>query len=308
MKAIAYLGPAATFTEEALLSQPDLADQKLLPLRTIPEVLDVVEADDAELGLVPVENSIEGSVTATLDGLVSANDLYIEREIVIPISLNLCVKQGTKLSEINTVVTHPMAEAQCREWLAKKLPEARVMAANSTAEAAEVVARSTHRDMAAISNRLAATTYELGLLAESIEDHSDNRTRFVLIGKHIPYISGHDKTSIVCFQKENRPGSLLAILSEFASRAIDLTKLESRPTKKNLGDYCFHIDLAGHIQEEIVADCLRDLATKAANVKFLGSYPIAGDHAERREARGKDWKKAGEWIDELRAKIQPKGT
>ena len=305
MKTIAYLGPAGTFCEEAVLAQPDLAEQKLLPMRTIQDVLDAVETEEADLGAVPIENSIEGSVNATLDGLVEANDLFIQREIVIPIALNLCVKPGTKLSAITEVVTHPMAEGQCRNWLQKKLPDAHVVAANSTSEAVELVAKSSKEGMAAVGNRLAAQMFGLGLLAEDIEDHPENKTRFVLIGKGIPPISGHDKTSVVCFQSEDKPGSLLAILSEFGSRAINLTKLESRPTKKSLGDYCFHIDFEGHIEEELVADCLRDLATKQAQVKLLGSYPVAGEGAanDRRKARGQAWKDAGTWIDSLRARI-----
>jgi prephenate dehydratase len=129
----------------------------------------------------------------------------------------------------------------------------------------------------------------------------------VLVGHGVPAPTGHDKTSIVCFQREDRPGSLLAILQEFAARAINLTKLESRPTKRGLGEYCFFIDFHGHLADELVADCLRNLAAKQAEVKFLGSYPVAGeeDAEQRREAAGKAWRDATRWVDDLRAQIAP---
>src|SRR5207344_369798 len=158
---------------------------------------------------------------------------------------------------------------QCRGWLAKKLPAAEARSSHSTSDAAREVSRSKRRDMAAICNALAAEVYGLEVLATEVEDHPENQTRFVLVGRGVPAPTGHDKTSIVCFQRKDRPGSLLAILQEFAARAINITKLESRPTKRDLGDYCFFIDFEGHLDDELVADCLRDLAAKQAKVKFL---------------------------------------
>ena len=194
------------------------------------------------------------------------------------------------LGDVQTVVSFPHALAQCRGWLAKKLPAAEQRASHSTSDAAprgrEVEADAT---IAAICNTLAAELYGLEVLASEIEDHPENQTRFVLVGRGIPAPTGHDKTSIVCFQREDRPGSLLAILQEFAARAINLTKLESRPTKRGLGDYCFFIDAEGHIADEVIADALRNLAAKQAEVKFLGSYPVGGPieaGVERRHAAG----------------------
>ena len=305
---VAFLGPPGTFTEEALLSQPDLAAGELVPIRSIAEVISAVEQGDADLGVVPIENAIEGSVNITLDtlGFDTDPELLIQREVVLAISLNLCAKAGTTLAAIKAVVSMPHAVAQCREWLAAKLPGVEVAAANSTAEAAQQVARSRSKGRAAISTTLAARLYGLEVLASDVEDHPENQTRFVLLGRGIPARTGHDKTSVVVFQSQDRPGSLLAILQEFAARAVNLTKLESRPTKRGLGNYCFFIDCEGHISDELVADVLRNLKAKH-NVKFLGSYPVAGEGEgeARRTAAGKAWKEATAWVEDLRSQVQP---
>ncbi|MGH8993447.1 MAG: prephenate dehydratase [Acidimicrobiia bacterium] len=305
MTKVAFLGPPGTFTEEALLSQADLAAAELVPIRSISEVILSVEQGEADLGIVPIENAIEGSVNLTLDTLGFDSDLLIQREVVLAISLNLCAKPGTGLSDIRTVVSMPHAVAQCRDWLAAKLPNVEVGAANSTAEAAQQVARSRAAGRAAISTTLAARLYGLEVLAGDVEDHPENQTRFVVLGRGIPARTGHDKTTIVVFQSQDRPGSLLAILQEFAARAVNLTKLESRPTKRGLGNYCFFIDCEGHITDELVADVLRNLAAKHT-VKFLGSYPVAGEGEgeARRKAAGKAWKAATAWVDDLRSQVQ----
>ena len=306
MNRVAFLGPPGTFTEEALLSQHDLAGEELVPLRSVPDVIAAVERGDAELGIVPIENSIEGSVNVTLDTLAFESELLVQREVVLGVSLNLCARRGVELGDVKTVVSHPHATAQCRDWLAQKLPAAEVQAANSTAEAAQGVARSRAAGRAAISTALAAELYGLDVLAADVEDHPENKTRFVVLGRGIPPQTGHDKTTIVVFQSQDRPGSLLGILQEFAARAVNLTKLESRPTKRGLGEYCFFIDCEGHIADELVADVLRNLAAKHT-VKFLGSYPVAGSEAgeARRKAAGKAWKAASTWVTELRAQVRP---
>lgn len=305
MPPVAFFGPSGTFTEEALLTQPDLAADGRVALGSIPDVLAAVERGDHDLGVVPIENSIEGSVSVTLDTLAFESDLLVQREVDLPISMNLFAKPGTTLRTVKTVLSYPHAFAQCRRWLTRKLPDVTIVAANSTAEAAERVARSKRTDQAAIGNALAARLYGLKLLATEIEDHPENQTRFVVVGRGIPAASGHDKTSIVCFQRQDRPGSLLGILQEFAARSINLTKLESRPTKQSLGEYCFFIDFEGHVDDELVADCLRTLAAKQAQVKFLGSYPVAGQEAHaKRTARGKAWRDANRWVEELRAQVR----
>jgi prephenate dehydratase len=215
-------------------------------------------------------------------------------------------RPGVALADVATVSSYPHALAQCQKYLARTLPAADQRAANSTADAARVLGGSDSTDGAAIAPRLAAERYGLVILAEDVEDHPDNQTRFVLVAANrVPRPTGHDKTSIVCFQRADHPGSLHGILGQFAARNINLTKLESRPTKQGLGDYCFVIDLSGHVGDEVVADCLRDLHAGLAGVKFLGSYPAAGEHGEqqRRQADAA-WQAADEWLLTLRAAIE----
>ena len=305
MTRVGYLGPRGTFAEEALNTQPDLAAGEPVPLRTVPHVLTAVERGEVDVGLVPIENSIEGTVTVTLDTLAFDTDLLVQREIDLPVSLHLCGKPGTRLDDVRTVISHPNPLGQCRSWLSSKLPDAELVAANSTADAAQQVAESETNDVASVGTKRGAALAGLEVLASEIEDHPENQTRFVLVGHGVPAPTGHDKTSIVCFQREDRPGSLLAILQEFAARAINLTKLESRPTKRGLGQYCFFIDFEGHVSDEVVADCLRNLAANQAEVKFLGSYPVAGDDGqELRRTATEAWKAACAWIDAIRAQVR----
>ncbi len=301
-----FLGPEGTFTEQALLSQPDLAGEELVAFGTFAEVLAAVDAGELDLGFVGIENSIEGTVNVTIDALALEHDLLIEREVVLGIQLNLMAPPGVAMADIERVLTFPVAAGQCRAWLQRELPGVEVVAANSNAEAARLVGEEADGRSAAVAPALAAKIYGLDVLATDIEDHPENQTRFVLVGRDaVPPPTGHDKTTIVVFQRTDQAGSLLAILQEFAARSINLTKLESRPTKKQLGDYCFVIDLEGHLADEVVADCLRTLRSKVADIKFLGSYPAAGAHGVevRREAAA-SWRAADEWLSALRSKLQ----
>ncbi len=303
---VAYLGPPGTFTEEALLGQPDLADADLVAMKSMPEVLAATAAGDVDLGFVALENSIEGSVLLVLDRLVFDHDLVIQREAVLTIRQNVLGPPGMALSDVRRVVSFPDAMAQCRRFFAQSLPDVEIVAANSTAGAVREVAESRPPGTAALGAALAAKLYGLEVVAADVEDTPDaNQTRFVVVARSgIPAPTGHDKTSIVCFQRDDRPGSLHAILGQFTARNINLTKLESRPTKHSLGDYCFIIDLEGHVDDEVVADCLRDLRVQLAGVKFLGSYPAAGEHGPtiRRDAEAA-WKSADEWIASLRGQV-----
>jgi prephenate dehydratase len=305
---IGFLGPPGTFSEEALLSQADLAAAEVVALPSFPDVLAAVEAGDIELGFLAIENSIEGTVNANLDALVFERDLLIVREVVRTIQQNLLVPPGMRLVDVKRVVSFPHATAQCRGWLHANLPGVEEVAASSTAEGVRLVGEERPPGTAAIGTNLAASLYGLEVLATDIEDHDDNATRFVLVARPdhgIPAPTGHDKTSIVCFQFDDRPGSLHAILGQFSARNLNLTKLESRPTKRGLGDYCFIIDVDGHVDDEVMADCLRDLHATLPVVKFLGSYPAAGEHgpARRRDAEAA-WRAADEWIAEVRGRIQ----
>lgn len=303
---VAYLGPEATFTQQALLSDPDLAGLEAVAMPTISDVLAATAGGAVDLGFVPIENAIEGSVTVTLDTLAFEADLLIQREVVMDVSLNLLGTPDATLDEITRVASYQVATAQCRNFLLSRLPGVATDAANSTAEAARLVAEKGDPTEAAIGTALAAEVYGLKVLAEEIEDHPGNQTRFVAVSRRgIPAPTGHDRSTLVIFQRADRPGSLLSILQEFAARAINLTKLESRPTKKGLGDYCFIVDLEGHVDDELVADCIRDLKSKMAEVKFLGSYPAAGEHGPsvRRDAEA-SWRAADDWVRDLRNQIR----
>ncbi len=301
-----YLGPPGTFTEQALLTQPDLCDGELVPLPSFADVLAAAAAGDVDFGFVAIENAIEGTVTVTIDTLAFETELLIEREVVMPVHLSLLAKPGASVEGLKGVMSFPHATAQCRGFLARELPGVENVATNSTSDAARWVAEHGDLTLAAIGPARAADVYGLVALADEIEDHPDNATRFVLVANRgVPPATGHDKTSIVVFQRADAPGSLLTILQEFAARGINLSKLESRPTKTGLGDYCFVIDLDGHIQDEVVADALRSLKSKQADVKFLGSYPAAGEHAAaaRRDA-DEAWAAAERWVATLRAQIR----
>jgi prephenate dehydratase len=302
---IGFLGPEGTFTEQALLGESDLAAEELVPMATIAEVLAAADSGDIDLGFVGIENSIEGTVNVTIDALAFEHDLLIQREVELGIQLNLMAPPGVSMADVTRVLTFPVAAGQCRTWLATQLPGVEMVAANSNAEAALIVAEEADGVSAAVAPSLAAKIYGLEVLANDIEDHPENTTRFVLVASDtVPAATGHDKTTIVVFQRTDRPGSLLAILQEFAARAINLVKLESRPTKKGLGDYCFIIDLEGHLSDELVADCLRDVRSKVEDIKFLGSYPAAGAHgpAVRRDAE-EAWRIADTWIKDQKSKL-----
>ncbi|MEJ5187363.1 MAG: prephenate dehydratase [Candidatus Geothermincolales bacterium] len=272
VRRLAFLGPSGTFTEEALDKWPGLIYREKLPYPTVEEALFAVAEGEAEKAVVPIENSIEGSVNDTLDALAFEVDLRIEAELVHPVRHCLMVRPGVSLEEVEAVISHPQAAAQCRRHLKATLPGVPLEAANSTAEAAKRVAEST-KPLAALGSRAAGDLYGLQVAREGMEDHPENRTRFVLVGRERKPPSGYDKTSIVCFIHQDRPGMLLQILQEFAYRYINLTKIESRPTKKVLGEYCFFIDCEGHEEDEVVASALRCLRCKLPVVKMLGSYP-----------------------------------
>jgi len=303
---VGYFGPAGTFTEQALLTQADLAALEHLPYRTVPDVLDAVESGEVDLGFVPIENSIEGTVNFTQDALVFDHDLLIQREVVLDIEHCVLARPGTTLDNVKVLLSIPVATAQCHAFIRRDMPEVEVRAANSTAEAARLVAEDSSDTIAAIAPKNAARLYGLDVLRRNIADHDGNQTRFVVVGKNrIPARTGNDKTGLVVFQRADEPGSLIGILQEFAARRINLSQLLSRPTKRGgLGDYCFIIYADAHVSDEVMADALRDLRTKQGDVKFLGSYPASSPHApDVRAHADQRWRDADDWLNDIRSRV-----
>lgn len=271
-----YFGPVGTFTHQALLTLPAVGAEPI-PYATVGQALEAVRAGEIGAALVPIENSVEGGVTVTLDNLTYGEPLLITREVTLAVQFNLVGRPGTKLRDVRQILTHPHAAAQCRAWLAAHLPDASVTESGSTAGAAADVADPKSRFDAAICAPVAGDLYRLRAVAEGIADNPDAVTRFVLVAKPgpLPTATGADKTTMVLFMTENHPGALLEILEQFASRGVDLCRIESRPTKKILGDYCFSIDAAGHISDARLAEAMMGLHRICADVVFLGSYPRA---------------------------------
>ena len=306
LRRVGFLGPAGTFTDQAARTQNDLAAMELVPFRTVPDVLDAVEAGEVDLGFVPIENSIEGTVNLTQDALVFDHDLYIQREVVLDIKHFLLALPGTKIADVAEVHSMPVATAQCHAFLRKELSKAEVRAVTSTAEAARRIAEDNLSGVAAIAPESAAAMYGLEIIARDIADHDNNQTRFILVGKDVvPAATGHDRTALVVFQRADEPGSLISILQEFAARRINIGNLQSRPTKNTgLGDYCFIIYADGHIADELMADALRELHAKQGGVKFFGSFPAAGQAAHNaREHADARWRDADDWVSHLRSRI-----
>ncbi len=282
---IAYLGPEGTFTEEAALlyygqrleGGNPLANTNLIPFPSISTVAQAVATGIAIEGIVPIENSLEGSVTDTLDLLIHESKeafvfpLLIRQEIVLPIEHCLLVKPGTQIQDIKTIFSHPQALAQCRHFLKQFLPQSTENAALSTAAAVKQMLL--QPTSAAIGTRRAAFLYGAEILARSIQDHSPNATRFVILAHtdHTP--TSNDKTSLCFSFSEDRPGLLYEVLKEFAEHSINLTKVESRPSRESLGRYIFLIDMKGHRQDPLISEVLSIVQSKTALFKILGSYP-----------------------------------
>jgi prephenate dehydratase len=306
-RSIAFLGPEGTFSEEALLSVPSLAGAAPVAMATIADCLDAANRREVDAAFVPIENSIEGTVSASLDHLVFDVELFIQLEHVLDVHLDLLAPPGTDLGDIRRVVSIPVALAQCRRFLQDRLHGVQIVHASSTAEAARLVGEAGPDGSAAIAPALAGRLYGLETMAHAVEDHAGNQTRFVLVTRGVvPAPTGHDRTSLVCFQQADRPGNLHQILGQFAARNLNLTKIESRPTKLGLGDYCFVIELEGHLSDEVVGDCLKELHSKLASVKFLGSYPAFGERGPReREQIAAARAEADAWLRTLRSRVQP---
>lgn len=281
MPRIAYLGPQGTFTEAALIRMTDSAmvpgsgpsnGVTPVPTDSTPAALEAVRRGEAEFACVPIENSIEGSVLPTLDSLATGSALQVFAELTLDVAFTIVVRDGVTAEDVQTVAAFPVAGAQVRNWLAANLPAARLVPANSNAAAATDVAEG--RADAGVSTALAAQRYGLTALASDVVDEPNARTRFVLVGPPAPPPprTGADRTSVV-LELDNVPGALVSAMTEFAIRDIDLTRIESRPTRKKLGTYIFFLDCVGHIDDDAVAEALKALHRRCADVRYLGSWP-----------------------------------
>ena len=266
----AYLGPVGTFTEAALNKITCDSDVKI-PYANVTAALNAVRAGDAQFALVPIENSVEGVVARTLDELATGDPLTIAGEVTLPVTFALMAKSGVK--DLKRIGTHPHAESQCRDYIAKNYPNAEIVPTNSTSAAAELVSKG-ELD-AAIASNVAAEHFGLAILAEDIGDNVGAVTRFICAQKPgwIPEPTGHDRTSMAVFIAIDHAGALLEILQVFAKRSVNLTFIQSRPTGRELGHYHFIIDVEGHINDEAVGGSVAELREICDDIRFLGSYP-----------------------------------
>ncbi|MDR0959977.1 MAG: prephenate dehydratase [Propionibacteriaceae bacterium] len=306
---LGYFGPEGTFTHQALVTylerEGDSASaEEIRPYATVGGVLDAVRSGEVKAGLVPIENSIEGGVSATIDNLSEGRPLIIVAEVLLPIQFGLYVRPGTTLEGITKIITHPHAAAQVRGWVSSHLPGAEVTTEGSTAAAAAEVATPDSAFDAAVCADVAGRLYGLEPAARDIADNTDAVTRFVLVSKPgpPPPRTGHDKTSVILHMREDHPGALRDMLEQFALRGVNLCRLESRPAKDKLGNYYFSIDAEGHISDARMAEALGGLHRTCKKIDFLGSYPRA-DRTEpvvQAGYRDSDFTRAATWLDGLR--------
>ena len=265
---IGTLGPEGSYSEKASRQWDNNADLKFYD-----DIFDTVDAllrKEVDCSIVPIENSLEGSITLTLD-LLMEHQLKITGEVVVQIKH--CLLSKGKIDDIKIIMSHPQGLSQCRKWIKKNFRGIEIRSDLSTSHAAKLASES--REIAAIASEESANMYGLKILDENIQDVKENFTRFIVIGKTTPAPTSNDKTSIIVYLEKNRPGALHEILGEFACRNIDLTKIESRPTKKVLGDYVFYIDIKGHVEDKTIKETLSKIKSKVGMLKILGSYPAA---------------------------------
>jgi prephenate dehydratase len=270
----AYLGPAGTFTEAALLKIA-VSDDQLIAYANVTAALDAVRKGEVSKALVPIENSVEGVVARTLDELASGDPLVITAETTLPVTFSLMTLENKDPKDIKSIATHPHAESQCRSYIAKNYPNAQVIETASTAAAAKGLSKGDYD--AAIGAAIAAKNYQLKIIAEDIGDNTNAVTRFVVVEKpgKSPAATGKDRTSLAVFIAIDHAGALLEILNEFAKHQVNLSFIQSRPTGSQLGHYHFIIDAEGHIEDKPVAAALAGLKEICEDIRFLGSYPQA---------------------------------
>lgn len=305
---IGYLGPRGTFTEMALASWDGAGDAPRVPFASVDAALAALRAGEVEAAMIPIENSVEGGVTATLDALATGEPLVVVGEVLVPITFVLAARTGMPLSAITAVGTHSHAWPQVRRWMAANLPGAAYVPTPSTAAAALALGPAAEGErpayQAAVCAPVAAANEGLAVLASDIGDNSSAVTRFVLVARpgSLPGPTGADKTTVVLFQTDDHPGGLLELLEQFAVRGVNLTRLESRPTGEAMGRYSFSIDFEGHLADERVGETLVGLRRVCADVRFLGSYPRADGAATvvRQGTGDRDFTDARAWLRALR--------
>jgi len=270
----AYLGPAGTFTEAALLKIV-AGDDQLIAYANVTAALDAVRKGEVSKALVPIENSVEGVVARTLDELAIGQPLVITAETTLPVTFSLMTLENKDPKDIKSIATHPHAESQCRSYIAKNYPNAQVIETASTAAAAKGLSKGDYD--AAIGAAIAAKNYQLKIIAEDIGDNSNAVTRFVVVEKpgKLPAATGKDRTSLAVFIAIDHAGALLEVLNEFAKHQVNLSFIQSRPTGSQLGHYHFIIDAEGHLEDKPVSAALAGLKEICEDIRFLGSYPQA---------------------------------
>lgn len=298
---LGYLGPAGTFCEAGLRRLDPEAAASAWPAPSVAAALEALREDRLDAALVPFENSVEGSVSATLDELIRGRPLVITGEVHVEVEFALMARPGTDLAAVRRVATHPVAHAQTRAWLAEHLPEAEVIPESSTARAAVLVAAEVYD--AAIAAPLAAERHGLEILVRGIADRPGAVTRFIRLARpgQVPAPTGADITTVVAYLRANHAGALLELLNQFAMRGVDLVRLESRPTGEALGQYCFAIEALGHLSEPRMAEALSGLRRVCAEVRFLGSYPRAEDTPTQvpHEATSTAYEESRAWLESL---------
>lgn len=299
---IAFLGPFGTFTEQAV-HQVAPAGAELLPMSSAPHALAAVRRGEADRAVVPIENSIEGGVNATLDALSHGEPLVIVAEMVVPVVFQLVVRPGTRAEDVRRIGTHPHAWAQCRNWVEATFPGAIHVPTTSTAAGAELLASGDANFDAGLCSAVSVTTYGLDALHRDVADNPGAVTRFVLVAEPgaLPAPTGADKTTIQVALPVNESGALLTLLEQFAVRGVDLSRIESRPSGDGLGDYTFSIDIVGHIAEERVQAALVGLHRYSPEVRFMGSYPrVDGVRSEvLRGTRDEDFRVGRAWVSSI---------
>lgn len=270
---LAYLGPQGTFSEEAALIQAARDSADLVPMNSIPALVSAVETGLADRAILPIENSIEGTVSATVDLLIHETTLKICAELILPVRHFLLARPGATLQDIRSVMSHPQALAQCRRFLERCLPNADRVASLSTAAAVAEMMQAEDTSRAAIGTLRAAELYGAVVLARDIQDQHTNMTRFIVLAEADAEPTGQDRTSLCFTVKRNVPGALVDVLNELAVAGIQMTKVESRPMKSVLGDYYFLVDIEGHRCDPHIAEALARMEAKVAELKVFGSYP-----------------------------------